>query len=123
MLNVGGGLIVSTQTQSCPGWSTYPIYPAFHGSDLSDAGHRQQHQCSTMSLEKLLRYAQTTGELILAGRNLKEFPKHCFKYHLKDTTLAGKTLKKGQPRRSNKRQRDLNSIVPSRPFQRVEAPL
>jgi hypothetical protein len=72
MLNVGGGIMVSA---------------------LSSSGTGGLHNSSslTLSMEKLLHYASTTGDLNLAGRNLKEFPKHCCKYQLKDTTSAGKT--------------------------------
>ena len=70
MLNVGGGIMVSA---------------------LSSSPGNCLHNSSSLSLEKLLHSASTTGDLNLAGRNLKEFPKHCCKYQLNDTTSAGKT--------------------------------
>lgn len=44
----------------------------------------------TASTEKILESAAATGKLQLAGRNLKRFPKHNQKFHLKDTIHAGK---------------------------------
>jgi hypothetical protein len=41
-------------------------------------------------MEKLLQHAATTGDLNLAARNLKEFPRHCCKFQLQDTVSAGK---------------------------------
>jgi hypothetical protein len=69
MLNVGGGIMVSALSAS-PGLQ--------HSSSL------------TLSLEKLLHFASKTGDLNLAGRNLKEFPRHNCKFQLKDTVSAGK---------------------------------
>ncbi|XP_059086578.1 leucine-rich repeat and calponin homology domain-containing protein-like isoform X5 [Tigriopus californicus] len=42
----------------------------------------------TASTEKILESAAATGTLQLAGRNLKRFPKHNQKFHLKDTIHA-----------------------------------
>lgn len=46
----------------------------------------------TLSLEKLLLSAEASGDLQLAGRNLKHFPlkQHTKKFNLKDTVIAGK---------------------------------
>jgi len=74
MLNVGGGIMVSALSSSS-----------------GTTGGLHNSSSLTLSMEKLLHYASSTGDLNLAGRNLKEFPKHCCKYQLKDTTSAGKT--------------------------------
>lgn len=42
------------------------------------------------TLDRVLEDAQYTGELILSGRKLKDFPKIASKYDLDDTTCAGK---------------------------------
>ena len=41
------------------------------------------------NIDRLFEDAQITCELRLSGRKLKEFPKAAFKYHLKDTVIAG----------------------------------
>ena len=69
MLNVGGGIMVSASTGF------------------------QNSSCLTLSMEKLLQHAETTGELNLSARNLKEFPRHCCKFQLKDTVSAGKIIR------------------------------
>ena len=44
----------------------------------------------TKSLEKLLEDAHLSGELVLSGRKLKDFPKLGSKYQLHDLVIAGK---------------------------------
>ena len=66
MLNVGGGIMVSASAAL------------------------QNSSSLTLSMEKLLQHAATTGDLNLAARNLKEFPRHCCKFQLQDTVSAGK---------------------------------
>jgi hypothetical protein len=44
----------------------------------------------TRSLEKILDECSISGELVLANRKLKDFPKYYGKYNLTDTVFAGK---------------------------------
>jgi hypothetical protein len=43
----------------------------------------------TRSLEKILDECSVSGELVLANRKLKDFPKYYGKYNLTDTVFAG----------------------------------
>jgi hypothetical protein len=45
----------------------------------------------TRSLEKILDECTVSGELVLANRKLKDFPKYYGKYNLTDTVFAGKS--------------------------------
>lgn len=44
----------------------------------------------TRSLEKILDECSASGELRLANRKLKDFPKYYSKFNLSDTVFAGK---------------------------------
>lgn len=44
----------------------------------------------TRSLEKILDECSVSGELVLANRKLKDFPKYYGKFNLTDTVFAGK---------------------------------
>lgn len=44
----------------------------------------------TRSLEKILDECSASGELKLANRKLKDFPKYYGKFNLSDTVFAGK---------------------------------
>lgn len=44
----------------------------------------------TRSLEKILDECSVSGELVLANRKLKDFPKLYGKFNLTDTVFAGK---------------------------------
>lgn len=46
----------------------------------------------TRSLEKILDECSASGELVLANRKLKDFPKYYGKFNLSDTVFAGKAL-------------------------------
>jgi hypothetical protein len=46
----------------------------------------------TRSLEKILDECSASGELKLANRKLKDFPKYYGKFNLTDTVFAGKQL-------------------------------
>lgn len=41
------------------------------------------------TLERVFEEAQLSGEILLCGRNLKEYPKIASKYDLADTVHAG----------------------------------
>jgi len=43
----------------------------------------------TRSLEKILDECSVSGELVLANRKLKDFPKYYGKFNLTDTVFAG----------------------------------
>lgn len=47
----------------------------------------------TRSLEKILDECSASGELRLANRKLKDFPKYYSKFNLSDTVFAGKRLR------------------------------
>lgn len=47
----------------------------------------------TRSLEKILDECSASGELRLANRKLKDFPKYYSKFNLSDTVFAGKPLR------------------------------
>ena len=46
----------------------------------------------TRSLEKILDECSASGELKLANRKLKDFPKYYGKFNLSDTVFAGKRI-------------------------------
>jgi len=41
------------------------------------------------TLDRVLEESVLTGELLLSGRKIKEYPKNAAKYNLKDTVVAG----------------------------------
>lgn len=47
----------------------------------------------TRSLEKILDECSASGELKLANRKLKDFPKYYGKFNLSDTVFAGKVAR------------------------------
>ena len=44
------------------------------------------------TLDRVLEESELTGELLLSGRKIKEYPKNASKYNLSDTVIAGKSL-------------------------------
>lgn len=52
--------------------------------------HNNQQMNLTRSLEKILDECSASGELQLANRKLKDFPKFYGKFNLSDTVFAGK---------------------------------
>lgn len=44
------------------------------------------------TLDRVLEESVLTGEILLSGRKLKEFPKSASKYNLSDTVIAGKSF-------------------------------
>ena len=52
--------------------------------------------CSSSNLSKTLDRAfeesVLTGELLLSGRKIKEYPKSAYKHNLSDTVIAGKSF-------------------------------
>ena len=67
-----------------------------NGATMAPSSSLAQSSCMTLSLEKLLEAAALSGELALAGRNLKAFPRVKAKskqeYDLRDTVSAGRTV-------------------------------
>ena len=60
--------------------------PGFGGNCHSETGSPTS---ISRTIEKVFDDSQYTGEIGLAGRKLKEYPKCSAKYDLIDTTVAG----------------------------------
>ena len=47
------------------------------------------------TLDRVLEESVLTGEILLSGRKIKEYPKCACKYNLSDTVIAGKNVTSG----------------------------
>lgn len=67
----------------------------------------------TRSLEKILDECSASGELQLANRKLKDFPKYYGKFNLTDTVFAGESRSLRKERRMTLRDRSENILSPN----------